>query len=247
MNIRSFSVVFLIAAAASVPAIAEDAPDVTPRGIVRAVDQAWISSDLGFRIETLPFREGQGFAKGAVLATFDCSDLQAEAKAAEARFHGEQITYENNRRLAKLKAAGTFEVDLSKSKADQAAAELDSFKSKLSRCVVTAPFDGSIAVLRANAHEIPDRTQPFMQIVGTSDLEIDMLLPSRWLRWLKPEETFTLQIDETGVSFPARVLRTVPVVDPVSQTVKVIGRFTGDADGILPGMSGPVAFVLPHG
>lgn len=225
----------------ALPASAQDGSEAM-RGIVRARDEALISTDLNVRIETLGFREGESFAKGDVLATFDCSDLRAQVKSAEALLRAEQITSANNARLAKSKAVGNFEVELSQAKADQAAAEVETFRSKISRCTITAPFDGRVSLMRAHAHEIPEPNQPMMQIVGHSELEIEALLPSRWLRWLKPGAPFSVSIDETGKTLPAEVTRIGAVVDPVSQTVKVTGRFTGDSAGILPGMSGPTRF-----
>ncbi len=242
----AFASTLLVGLMIALPASSQN-EETSVRGIVRSVDEAWISTDLGFRVETLPFREGQSFRKGDILATFDCDDLTAELNSAEAQLRAEQITYENNSRLAKLNAAGKFEVQLSKAKADQAAAMVEAYQSKLSRCIIKAPFDGRVAVMRAHAYEIPDRTQPIMQIVGQSELEIEMLLPSQWLRWLKPGVSFDFSIEETGGSFPAEVSRVAAVVDPVSQTVKVIGRFTGNTNGVLPGMSGPARFKAPDG
>lgn len=241
----AFASILFAGVSVALPAASQD--DASGRGIVRAVDEAWISTDLGFRIATLPFREGQSFKAGDVLATFDCGDLDAELKSAEAQFRAEKIIHDNNARLARLNAAGKFEVQLSQAKADQAAAMVDAHRSKLARCVVKAPFDGRIALMRAHAHEIPDRTQPLMQIVGLSELEIEMLLPSQWLRWLKPGVTFAFGIEETGKTLPAEVSRIAAVVDPVSQTVKVTGRLTGDTAGVLPGMSGPAKFAAPDG
>lgn len=214
----------------------------TLRGIVKAANEAMIGSDLIFPIESLPFREGQSFKKGDILAAFDCSDLEAQVKSAEAMLRAETITHENNVRLARSKAVGAFEVNLSKAKTDQAAAELEAFQSKMSRCVIRAPYDGRIAFMRAHEHEIPEPNQPLMQIVSEGDLEIETLLPSNWLRWLKPGARFAITIDETGEKKQAQVSRIAAVVDPVSQTVKVTGRFTGDFVGILPGMSGPTEF-----
>lgn len=230
----------------ALPALSQS-EETSARGIVRSVDEAWISTDLGFRVETLPFREGQAFKRGDVLATFDCGDLAAELKSAEAQLKAEQITYENNSRLAKLNAVGKFEVALSKAKAEQASAALEAYRSKFARCTIKAPFDGRVAVMRAHPYEIPDRTQPIMQIVGLSQLEIEILLPSPWLKWLKPGVGFDLRIEETDQVLPAEVLRVSAVVDPVSQTVKVIGRFTGEPTGVLPGMSGPASFKAPDG
>lgn len=219
----------------------------TSRGIVKPVNEAMIGTDLIFPIASLPLREGQSFARGDILATFDCSDLAAQVKSAAAVLRAETITYDNNVRLARSKAVGTFEVELSRAKADQAAAELEAYQSKMSRCVIRAPYDGRIAFMRAHEHEIPEPNQPLMQIVSQGDLEIETLLPSNWLKWLKPGTPFGITIDETGEKMQAQVSRIAAIVDPVSQTVKVTGRFTGNTQGILPGMSGPTEFTSASG
>lgn len=212
------------------------------RGIVKSANEAMIGTDLIFPIASLPFREGQHFSKGDVLVAFNCADLAAQVKSAEAVLRAERITQENTARLARSKAVGTFEVDMARAKMDQAAAELEAYQSKMSRCVVRAPYDGRIAFMRAHEHEIPEPNQPLMQIVSEGELEIEALLPSSWLRWLKPGSRFSITIDETGEKKQAEVVRIAAVVDPVSQTVKVTGRFSDDTIGILPGMSGPTEF-----
>jgi membrane fusion protein, multidrug efflux system len=224
-----------------VPSFAQDGTGAL-RGIVRPVNEAAISTDISFPIKALPFREGQQFAKGEVLAELDCRDLEAQLKSAEAVVRAETLGYENNVRLAQSRAAGQFEVSLSRAKADQAAAELEAYQSRLSRCVIRAPYDGRVALMRTHVHEVPQANQPLMQIVGENDLEIDMLLPSEWLRWLRKGNAFTIELDETGVGMKAEILRIGATVDAVSQTVKVTGRFTGDTQGILGGMSGSVNF-----
>ncbi|RFC66848.1 efflux RND transporter periplasmic adaptor subunit [Mesorhizobium denitrificans] len=223
----------------------DDAPSL--RGIVKAVNEATISSDLGFRIVELPFREGQSFKKDDTLAVFDCDGLRAELRSSEARQAAEQLTYDNNLRLAKLNAVGRFEVQLSKAKTDQAAAEVDTFRIKIKQCEIKAPFDGRVAAKTANVAELTDRTKPLMQIVSDDALEIEMLLPANWMRWLKPGDKFTMSLEEKAETLNAEVAAIAPVVDPVSQTIKVIGRFTDPASGILPGMSGPVRFTQPNG
>jgi membrane fusion protein (multidrug efflux system) len=229
-----------------VPAQGQPAGDVF-RGIIRPVNEAVMSTDLAFRIEKLPFREGQSFSKGDVLALFDCRDLEAQLQSAQAMQRAEQLTADNNARLAKSKAAGTFEVELSRAKAAQATAEVEAVKVKLSRCTILAPYDGRVAAMRSHEHEIPEPAQPMMHIVGNDALEIEALLPSQWLGWLKPGTPFTMTVDETGTEISAQVSRIAAVVDPISQTVKVFGVFTSNTAGVLPGMSGPTKFSVPGG
>lgn len=245
------SILSLLLAGAGVAALAgmASAQDAAPsmRGIVKAVNEATISSDLGFRIVELPFREGQSFKTGDILVAFDCEALKAELKSAEARKAAEQITLNNTSKLARYNAVGRYEVSLSKAKVDQATADADVIRVRVDQCVIKAPFDGRIATRTANIAELTDRTRPIMQIVSDQDLEIEMLLPADWLRWLKTGEKFTMKVEENAESITAEVAQISPVVDPVSQTIKVVGRFTGDRRGVLPGMSGPVSFTVPNG
>ncbi len=254
----------LVAGLLASPALAQDNRDITSslrgneatdfarsseslRGIVKAVNEAVISSDLGYRIVEMPFREGQSFKKGDTLVAFDCDALKAELQSAEARKSAEQITLNNNNKLAKYNAVGRFEVSLSKAKVDQAVADAQVIRVRLDQCEIKAPFDGRIAVRAANVAELTDRSKPIMQIVSDQDLEIEMLLPADWLRWLKQGESFSINVEESAQTVTAEIAQISPMVDPVSQTIKVIGRFKGDRAGVLPGMSGPVKFTVPNG
>jgi hypothetical protein len=75
--------------------------------------------------------------------------------------------------------------------------------------------------------------------------EVELLVPSRWLSWLKPGVAFTVHIEETDKSYPARVTRLGGRVDPVSQSNKVIGEITGPVIGLMAGMSGQVTMNPP--
>ena len=61
-----------------------------------------------------------------------------------------------------------------------------------------------------------------MSIYDDSAFEIETILPSNWLAWLKPGYPMTITVDEIGGSYQARVSRIAGVVDPVSQSVKII-------------------------
>jgi RND family efflux transporter MFP subunit len=220
---------------------AASAPELT-RGIVRARDEAWLSSDLSLPIDQLPFKEGDHFRKGQVVISFDCATLQAQLKAATAKLQGEAITLKNNRQLKQHNAIGQYEVDLAEAKVNVAQAEHDAIAVSLDRCDIPAPFDGQVGQMGVHLHETPDRNARIMQLLSSSDLEVDMILPSSWLRWLKPGTPFSLTLDELGETANGEVIRMAAAVDAVSQTVKVVGRLTGDLSRIRPGMSGVTAF-----
>ena len=66
---------------------------------MRAIDEAWLSSDLGLPIIALPFKEGDAFNQGDLLAEFDCASIRSQLTAAEAKLDAESILLKNSEQL----------------------------------------------------------------------------------------------------------------------------------------------------
>ncbi len=221
--------------------------DVPVRGVIRALDQAALSTELQARVTAVGFREGESFKKGDLLIAFDCERYRAEAQSAEAVHREMKFTLESNQQLEKFRAVGKSDVDISRARVDKAEAEARSLKSRLQQCDVFAPYDGRVAELTINQYEQPQLNKPFLVIVGLSRLEIEVIVPSHWLSWLKPGTALEFQVDETKHGYAAHVARIGAAVDAVSQMVKVIATFDQPVVDVLPGMSGGAQFTLPNG
>lgn len=214
------------------------------RGIVRPLHQAAIATDLAARVAEIGFREAEAFRKGDVLVRFDCERLEAEHRAAEAVHREMQLALDSNLYLDKRGAIGKIDVEVSKARLDKAGAEAAALAARIKQCVIKAPFDGRVAGLTINAHEIPATSKPFLEIVEERAFEIDLIVPSNWLRRIGAGTRFTFSIDETGRKYAAEVLRVGASVDPVSQTVKVIAGFLERDEKVLAGMSGSAEIAL---
>ncbi len=224
-----------------------DYSSVPARGIVRAVDQAQLSSDLNARVAKVGFRVGEPFKKGDLLISFDCERVRAEANAADAVYREMKVTFESNAHLEKFRAVGKNDVEISRARVDKAEAEARALNSRVSQCDLIAPFDGRVAELAINPHEQPQQGKPFLVIVGGDRLEVELIAPSKWLSWIKPGQSFDFEIDEIGRPYKAKVARIGASVEAVSQMVKVIAVFDEPAGDVLPGMSGEAHFASPPG
>lgn len=207
------------------------------RGLVRAVQDAWISTELIAQITHISRREGESFKRGDVLLTFDCDKYQTELQAARAEQEFNRLALDSSIVLDKRKAIGRFEVAQNRTKYDKAKAQAETLAVKVGQCTVEAPFDGKVAEMKAKAFETSNPSQPLMRLVNADNLEIELIVPSTWLPWLKPDSTFSVKIDETGVTHTAKVQRIAPAVDSISQTVKIMAVFATPAANTLPGMS----------
>jgi membrane fusion protein, multidrug efflux system len=212
------------------------------RGLVRAVQEATLASEVSARIVQLPLRDGDAFRRGDLLIDFDCERPKAEWKTAEAERIGMAAAYENSRRLAEYRAAGAHDVQMARAGLDKAAAAVEVIAVRLKQCRIFAPFDGRVADLPVREHEMPQAGQPLMRIVSDVHLEVDMIVPAKWLRWLKQGENFRFSAEESGRYVEGEVVRVSGAIDPVSQTIRAVGTLKVAPGTILPGQGGLVSF-----
>lgn len=199
-----------------------------------------IAAEIGAKVSSLPVAEGSAFRAGQVLVSFDCSLQKAQLDKAQAELEGAEQTLKSNLRLQELNAVGQLELDLSKSGANKAKAEVGANKAVLAKCQVPAPFAGRVAEQKVREQQYVQPGQPLLDILDDSVLELEFLVPSVWLRWLKVGGGFEVQIDETRKNYPAKFTRIGARVDPVSQSVKVAAAINGKFPELIAGMSGKV-------
>lgn len=231
-----------VAAPSTMSAAAENGEASVLRGIVRAVARAQISTDLQAPVVELSAREGESFRAGQVLLRFDCARLMAEWDAAKATETEMQLGYESADYLKRKGAAGSLDVGIAKARLDKAEADARAFAARAKDCSIVAPFDGRVTELGVERYETPATGRPIIGIVDESSFEIDLIVPSAFLRWLQPGQKLQFAVDETGSTYDAAVLRVGALVDPVSQTVKVTAGMTPGDRRVVSGMSGTAVF-----
>ncbi len=223
------------------PAALPAMPDVV-RGVINPTSESTVASKMTARIISMPYSEGQSFPAGALLARFDCSQIQAQLNAADAATAAYKKTYDTNVELDQYEAVGKNEVAVSKANLGKAAAEAAAVATQLSDCSVHAPFAGKVVEQIAHSKEVAASGQPLLKIQSGRDVELELIVPSKWLTWLKPGAGFTFNIDETGNKIRGRVKRYGASVDPVSKTIRVTGIVTQRSGLVLAGMSGTADF-----
>jgi membrane fusion protein, multidrug efflux system len=218
------------------------AQDQNVRGIVKALTEATIAIDYTARVLKLPVLEGQAFKAGDILIAFDCKKYIAEINAARAGAHAAELIYGNNRKLSARGAIGSNEVEISQAQMVKAQAETQALQARTGSCNYKAPFDGRLVQRIVQEQESPAPNQPLIKIIDMSKLEVEAIIPSKWLNWMKPGVAFRFTIDETGQTVVAEVVRVGAMVDAVSQTIKAYGVLKTSDPSVLPGMSGTATF-----
>ena len=212
------------------------------RVVMVSPSETILSAQISAQITAVSVAEGDSFAAGQVLVTFDCRVYQAQLKRAQAELAGTRKTAAASSILKEMKAGSTLSSELANSNVAKAEQDVVVLQSSVDQCQIFAPFDGRVTSRRANVHQSLSTGQPVLEILGTSDLEARLIVPSRWLSWLKPNFQFSIRMDETGKTYPATITRLGARIDPASQTLTVMGRIDEQSPDLLAGMSGTAVF-----
>lgn len=186
--------------------------------------------------------EGEQFFKHDLLISLDCTRLVAEWESATAIRREMELALKSARYLRKQQAGSDYKVETAIARLDRAKAEAKAINSRVDQCEIRAPFDGRVAKLGIHEHEMPTAGRPIISILSDEDPGLELIVPSKWLMWLKIGMPFQFTIDETGTSHKSEVTRIGASVDSVSQTIKIYARLKEMAPNILPGMSGTAQF-----
>lgn len=215
------------------------------RGVVIPNAEVTLGAGIAARIKVMPFKAGQEFRTGEALVVFDCARQMADLRGAQANLAKAQFQHTGKKRLKSRGAAGDQEVQEAAADVDAAQATVDGLKEVVVLCEIPAPFDGRVVERHAQTYETPAASAPVLTVVDDSTLEVDLIVPSTWLRWVGKGTGFEFKIDELGRGYKARVDRLGAKVDAVSQTVKITGTFVKRPENVLAGMSGTAKFTPP--
>ncbi len=226
------------------------ASDITAPPELRAqlspVRSTILSAEIPGKIDDLTVREGDRFTEGQRLVALDCGLHRARLDKAVAQEQAARRNFEVKVRLDRLRSISALELDTAA--AELAAAEAESAVMRIltERCEIPAPFTGRVVEVKVKRHQYVAEGQELIEILDDRALEVEVMVPSRWLGWLAPGAPFTLRVDETGRDYPASVTRLSARIDPVSQSIKIFGTVSEGHDDLLPGMSGAARFTPPQ-
>lgn len=229
----------LVAVSASpLPGGSSDAPEL--RAQLSPRRYTTLAAEIGARVQRLAVTDGAAIRAGQVLLNFDCSLQQAQLDRARATLDAADKQLATQRRLVELNATGRMEIDQAEAEVAKTRAEMAQIQVQLGKCQVLAPFSGRVAEQRVREQQYVQAGQPLLEVLDDSVLEVEFIMPSRWLQSVRVGSTVQVAVDETGKTYAAKVQRLGARVDPVSQSVKVVAAIEGGHAELIAGMSGKV-------
>ncbi|HLZ67439.1 MAG TPA: HlyD family efflux transporter periplasmic adaptor subunit [Aliidongia sp.] len=214
---------------------------------VVAETSASIGAPMAGRLVQFPLKDGERFTQGQVLARFFCAEKEGALGHARALLEGKRQVFASKQKLHNLGSSSEVEFQVAQAEVQEATADVTTAQALVDACVVVAPFSGRVSGVFTHNFQFLGTGAPLLEILSDKDLDLELIVPSLWLAWLKPGAAFDVAIDETGKTYPAKITRLSGKVDAVSRSVKVYGKIDGPVDALLPGMSGRALLSPPTG
>jgi|SRR3569623_120820 len=248
MKMYGVALALMLGAVVSVPASADFALEQQEmRAQLTAIRHTTLSSELGAKIAIISVKEGESFTLGQPLIKLDCSLQTAQLDKAKAQLTATETMYAGNKKLAALNAVGQVELQNSEAEVQKARADVALIQVTLDKCIIPAPFNGRVAEQKAREQQYVQPGQALLEVLDDSALELEFIVPTRWVAWLKPGYPFRVRIDDTGRTYSVKLLRMGAKADPISQSVKAVAVITGRFPELIAGMSGRILLSPPKG
>ena len=197
-----------------------------------------ISSSQDGRIADVLVGHGDTFKKGDLLIAYDCADLEAEADIVRIQQDLTKRKVAGSDKLFKLDIISDLDRLGAQVEDKQAMAKAKLYEARLNDCQIRASFDGRVTNRLANPGEYTRTDRVLLEVASNDPLQVEFLVPSKWLRWVNTGAPVSITIGETEHTYTAKIQRIHGEVDPVSQSIQMIATLDPYTDPLLPGMSG---------
>ncbi|MES9853407.1 MAG: efflux RND transporter periplasmic adaptor subunit [Candidatus Thiodiazotropha sp. L084R] len=231
--------------------------ETTSSGAIRTFPariDAGRKAELSFRVsgvlKQLPVKEGDQIKAGQLVAALDPTDLEIVYNDRKANYDKANRNFTRAKELVKKGNISKMDFDRLEAEFKSASASLKAAQQDLNYTKLTAPFDGSIAILNIDNFEEIQAKQPVLVLQDISELEVKFDVPESLLRGLTSEDRENAKenvlvtvsfADIPGNSYPLTFREITTQADAKTQTFQVTYTMLRlDSANILPGMTAKV-------
>lgn len=205
-------------------------------GTIEAISTVQIYTQESGRIKKLPFYPGDKVAKNHLIAVLDDAILIRQFEKARAQNRQAKLDLKRLKRLIPRKLASSEQLSRAETLVEQASAEENLFKTRLSYSKIHAPIAGVITQRLPEVGDVVSLHTHILSIADVSQLKVTLSLSELTISQLKEGMAVSIRIDALGdTKFSGKILRIHPTIDTASRqgTIEII--FDEVPQGAIPG------------
>ena len=219
---------------------------LTSVGSLEAVQGVMVTAELKGKVENIAFKPGAMVRAGDLLVQQDISSETAQLRASEASAALAKLTLERTRKLLTEKTVSQSQYDNADAQYKQAEAQLDTFRSAISKKTIRAPFAGRLGIRLINLGQILNEGDAIVSLQSLDPIFVNFSLPQQQLSQVQPGLTVRVTTDVLpGRVIEGKITAINPAVDAATRNIRVQATAANLKEQLRPGMFVNVAVVLP--
>lgn len=258
--IKAVFLLFLVSSAQAAETIQVRYSDVSltysAEGVVEAVKQSTVSSQISGRVAAVNFDVGEKVRKGQILVRIDATEVsqalnesRAQLAEAQAAFENAKATYQRTQHLFERKFVSQAALDKSKAEFMAAKSRVDARSANVgiaanteSYATVIAPYSGVVASRHVEIGEMAYPGKPLMTGFDPRELRLTVNIPQYRLDAVRANLKDGARILLQGSSIRAASVTVLPSANVLTHTTQVRLEFPADTEGVYPGMFARAGF-----
>jgi len=219
---------------------------LTSVGSLEAVQGVMVTAELKGKVEGIAFKPGAMARAGDLLVQQNISSETAQLRASEASAALAKLTLERTRKLLTEKTVSQSQYDNADAQYKQAEAQLDTFRSAISKKTIRAPFSGRLGIRLINLGQILNEGDAIVSLQSLDPIFVNFSLPQQQLSQVQPGLTVRVTTDVLpGRVIEGKITAINPAVDAATRNIRVQATAANLKEQLRPGMFVNVAVVLP--
>jgi len=203
-----------------------------------------LRSELGARVESVGFREGQDVRAGQILVKLASADLQAARDKARANLDLTRATLERKRQQLAIQSVSQQDVDQAVQALASAQADLAASQAMLAKAEIRSPFAGKVGTSNVAVGQFLSVGQVLATVAKVRPLKVEFQVPGDDVAKVHPGMPLLFKPYGKGEFREAKITAADAVLDTLSRTLKVRAAWIGDAKGLVPGAAVEVRIPL---
>lgn len=143
-------------------------------GTLRANETVQLRPEIGGRVVTIAFSDGEMVRKGQVLLRLDDSVQKAEMAAKQVAVALAEANFKRYGALIESQQVSKADYDQKGAELDQAKADLSVLKARLEQYVIKAPFDGRVGLRQFSPGDFVQPGQALVSLTNLAQLKVDI-------------------------------------------------------------------------
>lgn len=206
-------------------------------GTTRSNETVRVTANVTEKLTAIHFDDGQQVEAGAILATLDKAEEEAELQAAQAILAERRFAFERAQQLESRQFASVAILDERRAAVHESEATISAIRARIEDRIIRAPFSGVVGLRNISVGALVEPGVLITTLDDLSVMKVDFTVPATYLATLRPGLPIVAQTNAFGSRpFEGEIKSIDTHVDPVTRAV-VVRAVVPNPDGLLrPGL-----------